>query len=218
MPSPRRSVPPSRSSHTDGDRAAAGHVIRIARLGYVGVLILLFCVAFAFFGWPPVLWVLFAIPAAVALWIERTRTTVSSGGLTLRTVFGTRALDWSQIRGLRIPKRGFVRAHLVDGSEIALPAVSYDRLPHLVAASDGRIPDPFVQPAESDDGAEDPASDSAEGSADDSAAVPADVAGDAVDTSGGADRTPDASASAAGAGVRSGGPAVNGTRPDTQHG
>ncbi|WP_232236282.1 PH domain-containing protein [Nocardia sp. BMG51109] len=120
----------------------------MTRLGHVGVLILLFCVAFPFFGWPAVLWVLFLIPAAVALWIERTRTTVSSAGLDLRTAFGTRHLDWSQIRGLRIPKRGFVRAHLIDDSEIALPAVSYDRLRHLVEASDGRIPDPFVQPEE----------------------------------------------------------------------
>jgi hypothetical protein len=32
---------------------------------------------------------------------------------------------------------------------VALPAVSYDRLKDLVAASDGRIPDPFAQPAKS---------------------------------------------------------------------
>ncbi|WP_280259196.1 PH domain-containing protein [Nocardia wallacei] len=121
-------------------------MIRIPRLGHIGVLILLFCVAFPFFGWPAVLWVLFAIPAAVSLWIERSRTTVSEGGLRLRTVFGSRHLDWSQIKGLRIPKRGFVRAHLTDDSEVALPAVSYDRLPLLVAASNGRIPDPFAQP------------------------------------------------------------------------
>ncbi|GAB2708063.1 PH domain-containing protein [Nocardia thraciensis] len=121
-------------------------MIRIPRLGHIGVLMLAFCVAFPFFGWPAVLWVLFVIPAAVAVWIERTRTTVSERGLDLRTLFGSRHIDWSQIKGLRIPKRGYVRVHLVDDSEVALPAVGYDRLRTLVEASNGRIPDPFTQP------------------------------------------------------------------------
>ncbi|MBF6173665.1 PH domain-containing protein [Nocardia blacklockiae] len=138
-------------------------MIRIPRLGHVGVLILLFCVAFPFFGWPAVLWVLFLIPAAVSLWIERSRTTVSEGGLDLRTVFGSRHLDWSQIKGLRIPKRGFVRAHLTDDSEVALPAVSYDRLRLLVEASNGRIPDPFAQPEPAEDDSDtEPAADAPE--------------------------------------------------------
>ncbi|RDI49185.1 PH (Pleckstrin Homology) domain-containing protein [Nocardia mexicana] len=111
---------------------------------------LAFCVAFPFFGWPAVLWVLFVIPAVVAVWIERTRTTVSERGLDLRTLFGSRHVDWSQIKGLRIPKRGYVRVHLLDDSEVALPAVGYDRLRTLVEASNGRIPDPFVRP-EADD-------------------------------------------------------------------
>ncbi|WP_062962581.1 PH domain-containing protein [Nocardia africana] len=130
-------------------------MIRIPRLGHLGVFILLFCVAFPFFGWPAVLWILFLIPIAAAWWVERSRTTVSAGGLDLRTTFGSRHIDWSQIQGLRIPKRGWVRAHLSDGSEVALPAVSYDRLKDLVAASDGRIPDPFARPEKSAAGTDD---------------------------------------------------------------
>ncbi|MFF0487446.1 PH domain-containing protein [Nocardia sp. NPDC004068] len=118
-------------------------MIRIPRLAHLGVFVLLFCVAFAFFGWPQVLWVLFVIPLAAAIWVERTRTTVSADGLDLRTVFGSRHVDWEQIKGFRIPKRGFVRAHLVDDSEVALPAVGYDRLRTLIEASGGRIPDLF---------------------------------------------------------------------------
>lgn len=105
---------------------------------------LLFCAAFPFFGWPAVMWVLFAIPAAVAIWVERTRTTVSDAGLDLRTFFGSRHIDWPDVRGVSIPKRGYVRAHLADGSEVKLPAVGYDRLRTLVEASGGRIPDPFA--------------------------------------------------------------------------
>lgn len=150
MSSSHQSVPPARSSHTAKTGAETGRVIRIPRLGHIGVLILLFCVAFPFFGWPKVLWVLFVIPAAVALWIERSRTTVSETGLDLRTAFGSRHLDWAQIKGLRIPKRGFVRAHLADESEVTLPAVSYDRLRDLIAASNGRIPDLFAEPDKPD--------------------------------------------------------------------
>ncbi|RDI69349.1 PH (Pleckstrin Homology) domain-containing protein [Nocardia pseudobrasiliensis] len=145
MPSPHRSVPPARSSHTPDTGSDTGRVIRISRLGHLGVFVLLFCVMFAFFGWPQVLWVLFVIPIAIAVWVERTRTTVSAAGLDLRTVFGSRHVDWDQIKGLRIPKRGFVRAHLADDSEVALPAVAYDRLRLLIEASNGRIPDLFTE-------------------------------------------------------------------------
>lgn len=146
MSSPQQSVPPAQSSHTAESGTDTGRVIRIPRLGHLGVFLLLFSVAFPFFGWPQVLWFLFAIPIAAAWWVERTRTTVSAAGLDLRTAFGSRHIDWPQVRGLRIPKRGFVRVHLVDDSEVALPAVSYDRLKDLVAASGGRIPDPFAKP------------------------------------------------------------------------
>ncbi len=146
MSSPQQSVPPAQSSHTAEGGTDTGRVIRIPRLGHLAVFILLICVAFPFFGRPAVLWFLFLIPIVAAWWVERTRTTVSAAGLDTRTIFGSRHIGWEQVRGLRIPKRGFVRVHLTDDSEAALPAVSYDRLKDLVEASGGRIPDPFAQP------------------------------------------------------------------------
>ncbi|WP_227980716.1 PH domain-containing protein [Nocardia spumae] len=157
MSSPQQSVPPAQSSHTAEDGTDTGRVIRIPRLGHLAVFILLFCVLFPFFGWPAVLWILFLIPITAAWWVERTRTTVSATGLDTRTMFGARHIDWSQVKGLRIPKRGFVRVHLSDDSEQALPAVSYDRLKDLVAASGGRIPDPFAQPSTGGSGSAGPA-------------------------------------------------------------
>lgn len=151
MSSQHQSVPPARSSHTPESESDAGRVIRVPRLAHLGVFILLFCVAFAFFGWPQVLWILFAIPAAVVAWIERTRTTVSDNGVDTRTLFGGRHIDWADVRGLRIPKRGYLQLHLADDSDVTLPAVGYNRLADLVAASGGRIPDPFVEPDEDED-------------------------------------------------------------------
>ncbi|WP_433710834.1 PH domain-containing protein [Nocardia sp. CA-084685] len=159
MSSPHQSVPPAKSSHTSEAGSETGsspqpsepkqtvQVIRITQMAHLGVLVLLFCVFFAFVGWPIGLWWLLLLPVAAAVWIERTRTTVSEDGLDLRTVFGSRHLDWGQVAGVAIPKRGFVRAHLSDDTEVKLPAVSYDRLRDLIRASNGRIPDLFAAEA-----------------------------------------------------------------------
>ncbi|MEU1210371.1 PH domain-containing protein [Nocardia sp. NPDC005825] len=144
-------MPPARSSHTLGAESDAGRVIRIPRLAHLGVFILLFSVAFPFFGAPKVLWILFAIPAALVVWIERTRTTVSDNGIDTRTLFGSRHIDWAEVRGLVIPKRGYLRLHLADDTDVTLPAVGYHRLADLVDASGGRIPDPFAQEPEETD-------------------------------------------------------------------
>ncbi|WP_309234491.1 PH domain-containing protein [Nocardia sp. XZ_19_385] len=125
-------------------------VIRIPQTTYIGVVVLFFCVFFFFAGWPKGLWWLLLIPLAVVLWIERTRTTVSDAGLDLRTVFRKRHIDWDELKGVSIPKRGYVRAHLNDGSQVKLPAVGYDRLRALIEASKGRIPDLFAAAEEAE--------------------------------------------------------------------
>lgn len=155
MSSPHQSVPPPESSHipaaaevTGGDTAPPGptRVIRMTRLAFLGVFLLAMCVFFPIVGWPAALFWLALIPIAVIVWILRTQTTVSPDGLDLRSVFSSRHIDWEQLKGLSIPKRGYVRAHLADDTEVPLPAVSYDRLRDLVDASGGRIPDPFALP------------------------------------------------------------------------
>ncbi|MEU1527199.1 PH domain-containing protein [Nocardia rhamnosiphila] len=142
-------------------------MIRTTGLSYLGVFILAMCVFFPIVGWPTGLFWLALIPLAVLVWIVRTQTTVSPAGLDLRSVFSSRHIDWAQVKGLSIPKRGFVRVHLDDDSEIPLPAVSYDRLRDLVDASGGRIPDPFVVPGPAPADADASATDA--GAADDSA-------------------------------------------------
>ena len=116
---------------------------------------LLICVSFPALSWPAVLGWLFLLPIAVVVWVLRTQTTVSAEGLALQTVFGHRILRWSDIKGVRIPKRGWVRADLVNGGEVALPAVGFDRLQELAAASGGHIPDPFGPGTEENDSPDD---------------------------------------------------------------
>ncbi|NNH72590.1 PH domain-containing protein [Nocardia uniformis] len=125
-------------------------VIAVSRLAHLAVFVVLLGAIFPFAGWPQVLWVLFIVPIALAVWVERTRTKVSNAGLDLRSVFGQRHIDWAQVKGLEIPKRGYLRLHLTDDAKVTLPAVGYDRLADLVEASGGRIPDPFVEPEDAD--------------------------------------------------------------------
>ncbi|MGW1740938.1 PH domain-containing protein [Nocardia sp. NPDC001965] len=144
-------------------------MIRTTRLSFLGVFLLAMCVFFPIVGWPAGLFWLAIIPIAVLVWIVRTQTTVSPGGLDLRSVFSSRHIDWAQVKGLSIPKRGFVRAHLDDDSEVPLPAVSYDRLRDLVDAAGGRIPDPFALPEAADTGSDAPVTGAAEHTAPESA-------------------------------------------------
>ena len=148
MPSPHQSVPPDQSSHNSGSAqdAPKPRVIRISRLGFLGVGILTFCVSFPALSWPAVLGWLFVIPVVVAVWLIRTQTTVTADGLDTRTLFGSGHVDWTRVAGVRFPKRGWARADLSDGDEAVLPAVSFDRLRELAAASGGRITDPFAPP------------------------------------------------------------------------
>ncbi|MGY0500825.1 PH domain-containing protein [Nocardia sp. FBN12] len=120
------------------------HVIAVPRLAYIGVLVLAFCVFFPFVGWPVALWPLLLAPVIAVWWVVRTHTTVSASGLDLSSMTGKKHLDWAQVKGISIPKRGYVRARLDDDSEVKLPAVSYDRLRELIEASGGLLPDVFA--------------------------------------------------------------------------
>lgn len=120
------------------------HVIGVPRLAYIGVLVLALCMFFPFVGWPALLWPLLLAPVIAVWWVVRTHTTVSESGLDLSSMTGKKHLDWAQIDGISIPKRGSVRARLTDDSEVKLPAVGYDRLRELIEASGGRLPDVFA--------------------------------------------------------------------------
>lgn len=152
MSSPHKSVPPQISSHNaPGERSDGGsnegehrHVIRVNRLSLIAALMLFFCVCFPALSWPAALGWLFAIPFIVAFWILRTQTTLTSTGVKTRSFIGSGSAEWSQIKGVRFPKRGWARAELLDGGELKLPAVDFARLRELAAASGGRIPDPFA--------------------------------------------------------------------------
>ena len=112
---------------------------RISPLTVLAALALAVC-ATPFALGAPLLWLIYLVPLAIIVWTLRVRTTVDADGVTVRRILGRRRVPWSEISSLRLGPR--VSAVLVDGTELALPAVHVRHLPQLAAASGGRLPDP----------------------------------------------------------------------------
>ncbi|MEU6642419.1 PH domain-containing protein [Saccharomonospora sp. NPDC046836] len=128
---------PQQTQPDEGKRA----IFRIPGTALLSVIILLFCVTPAAFALPG-LQVLYLIPIGVTVVVIRLRTTATRNGLTVRTVFGTRELPWSALKGLAITPKSKVQAVLTDGSKVALPAVRTRHIPVLSLVSEGLIADP----------------------------------------------------------------------------
>lgn len=92
--------------------------------------------------WPWVA-VLLLIPLALSVLIIRLRTVADHDTVTARTLLGSTTMRWEDIDGLRFVKSSWAQAHLKDGSDVRLPAVSFATLPLLTEASGGRVPNPY---------------------------------------------------------------------------
>ncbi|MCV7351439.1 PH domain-containing protein [Mycobacterium parmense] len=86
---------------------------------------------------------LLVIPVALSAMVFRLRTVADDRGVTARDLLHSRAVAWEDIDGLRFHRGSWARAHLKDGTELRLPAVTFATLPELTAASSGRVPNPY---------------------------------------------------------------------------
>lgn len=135
-------TPPRPQPH---DHTGSPAVIRISALAHLaaGFLALCLLVFVPYLGiWGPVL---FIIPIMASGAIARLRTVVDHDTVTVRTLTGSRQMSWDDIAGLRFTRSAWARAHLHNGEEIPLPAVTFAMLPLLTAASGGRVPHPYPQ-------------------------------------------------------------------------
>ena len=92
---------------------------------------------------PAVFTVLLLIPILASVAIIRFRTTADRDTVSVRSLFGSRTIDWEDVDGLRFDRGAWASAHLRDGSDVKLPAVTFAMLPLLTAATDGRVPNPY---------------------------------------------------------------------------
>jgi len=107
---------------------------------------LLFGVIFPIGGAPAALSWLLLLPVLALAWVLRSQTTITATDLRTRGLLSSRSVAWTQVKGVRFPKYRAARAVLLDGSELRLPAVGFDRLRELAAHSGGRIPDLYAAP------------------------------------------------------------------------
>jgi hypothetical protein len=87
--------------------------------------------------------VFMVLPILASAAIVRLRTVADRDTLTARTLLSSRTVGWDEIDGLRFDRTSWARAHLRDGSEMMLPAVTFAMLPLLAQASGGRVPNPY---------------------------------------------------------------------------
>lgn len=123
--------------------ASAPVVVKISPMAHVGVgffTLGLFTLVFADFAWFGPLLVL---PVAASAAIARYRTTADQETVTARTLVRSRTVAWEDVDGLRFDRGRWASAHLRDGSDLRLPAVTFATLPELTAVTDGRVPNPY---------------------------------------------------------------------------
>jgi hypothetical protein len=94
----------------------------------------------------PLLALVYLAPLAAAVYVARTATVIDDRGLHARAVFGSQTVGWHELAGLRLDRSGTVYAVDTSGSQLRLPCVRSTRLDPLIAAGNGRIPDPAGRP------------------------------------------------------------------------
>lgn len=148
----------STSSPASPDAAPAvelPQIFRIQRLAWFAVpmmfvvTVILAGASLVWLGWTLIL------PVVLGWWIVRIRTVVTEDGLRAVHTFSTREIAWNEVEGVQFPRWGSVRAVLVNGVRVRLPAITFADLPRLSAASQGRIPDPYESHARSQESDED---------------------------------------------------------------
>ena len=117
-------------------------VFRIPGVALVGVLFGLASMSVLALAGPKLLLLTYLIPIMIGVWVVRTRTVVDADVIRVRRLFTARKIGWSDLAGLRVQDRKWVRAVLADGDQVTLPCVKLRHLPVLSLLSGGRLPDP----------------------------------------------------------------------------
>nr|WP_207546906.1 PH domain-containing protein [Mycobacterium kubicae] len=117
-------------------------VIKVSPMAHLAVGFVLLALLIPVLTWPAAL-PLLLIPVLLSALIIRLRTVADDQGVTVRTLLGSQAVRWEDIDGLRFHRGSWARAHLKDGTQVRLPAVTFTTLPQLTEASKGRVPNPY---------------------------------------------------------------------------
>jgi hypothetical protein len=115
--------------------------LRMSRVALLPVVFLVICVlplAVAA-SWTLVF---LLVPVLAAAYVLRVGVDVGDGGVTVRSVAGSRSVPWDDVAGIRVGERGDLWLVTARGTELRLPVLRARDLPRLAAVSGGRIPAP----------------------------------------------------------------------------
>jgi Bacterial PH domain len=118
-------------------------VIKISQMAHLMPLFLAMALMSVVMATPSWTAVLLVVPVVLSVAIVRYRTTADRETITARTLLSSQTLRWEEIDGLRFGRNLWAVARLRDGSEVMLPAVTFNTLPSLTLASAGRVPNPY---------------------------------------------------------------------------
>ncbi|MBV9090700.1 MAG: PH domain-containing protein [Mycobacteriaceae bacterium] len=127
---------------SESSTAPAPVVIKISPIAHIAVAFFTLGLLVPVLTWPVTAFLL-AIPVLLSASIARLRTVADTHTVTVRTLLGSRAVDWDDIGGLRFHRGSWARAQLRTGEDLRLPAVTFATLPELAEVSGGRVPNPY---------------------------------------------------------------------------
>ena len=79
------------------------------------------------------------VPVLAAAYVLRVGVDVGDGGVTVRSVAGSRSVPWDDVAGIRVGERGDLWLVTTRDTELRLPVLRARDLPRLSAVSGGRI-------------------------------------------------------------------------------
>jgi Bacterial PH domain len=118
-------------------------VIKISPMAHLAVGFLAIGLLALVLSGPSWTGILLIIPIGLSAYIARSRTVADRETVTARTLLGSETVPWDEVHGLKFSRGSSAYAHLTDGRELRLPAVTFATLPLLTDASGGRVPNPY---------------------------------------------------------------------------
>jgi Bacterial PH domain len=118
-------------------------VIRISPMAHLAVGFLALGLLALVLAGPAWVALLLIIPIGLSAFIVRNRTVADRDTVIARSMLGSETVRWDDVDGLRFGKGSSAYAHLKDGKDLRLPAVTFATLPLLTEASGGRVPNPY---------------------------------------------------------------------------
>jgi hypothetical protein len=118
-------------------------IIRISPMAHFAVGFLIVGMLAVILAGPPWVALILLIPITLSVAIVRYRTIADTKTVTARTLLSSETVGWDDIDGLRFSRSSWATAHLKDGRELRLPAVTFATLPQLTEVSGGRVPNPY---------------------------------------------------------------------------